>query len=363
MAQAPSQTLTPAQLQAQAEAQQMLQALRLNQSATQALLNARGGACLSNGTNISYDVLNGDFDLDSSIVHELLGSHGGPAFRPMPSPPPTPASGPSALQTYLYPPPPTAPAGTAARFWEELPGVAYGAGNIAGNVTASAAGALQGLGERTGRQAMAQGVAAILNRQVQRVRLSPNLELYNAAQGRQAPRVRLRVRGLPMTRVQSMVPSSGGVVTQWRVNGAGTAASLRVQGMSAQQVRNTAVMAAENRLPWALRATTGRIGGGVLAFVPSALIDAGGAIQTDVSGQLSFNGHKFLVSSAKSQSGNAVGFGVSAVVIAVAAGGTAAVVSAPVILVALGLGLTAQLVWNGFGMDKVAADAAAAALK
>jgi hypothetical protein len=363
MAQAPSQTLTPAQLQAQAEAQQMLQALRSNRSATQALLNARSGMCLRNGMNISYDELNGDFDLDSSVVHQLFGSHGGPAFRPMP--PPAPASGPSALHNYLYPPPPTAPAGTAARFAEELPGVAYGAGNIAGNVTAAAAGALQGLGERTGRQAMAQGVAAILSRQAQRVRLSPHLELYNAAQGRQAPRVRLRVRGLAMTRMQSMVPGAGGAVTQWRVNGAGTSASLRVQGMSAQQIRNTAVMAAEHRLPAGLRFASGPWGGGFLAFAPTAGLDLWKNIHTDTAGVTRLDGRQFLIDSAESQSANAVGFATS-MAITVGAGlafGAAAAVSAPIIFVALAGGLLMQLAWNTTGMAVRTKDAAARALE
>lgn len=145
-----------------------------------------------------------------------------------------------------------------------------------------------------------------------------------------------------------MVPTPGGPVTQWRVNGAGSAGSVKVQGMTAQQMRNVSIMAGHNRLPAALRWTQGLKGGGVLAFAPSALVDLRNAMGTDASGRTVFDGHKFLVDSAKSQSGNAVGFA-TGYIITLAIGGAAAV-SAPVIVGALAAGIVVQVLWNTSGM-------------
>jgi hypothetical protein len=358
---------TEAQRQAQIQAQQFARAVREHRSSLQSLANMRGGMCTADGWIVTHDTIDGDFELDDSLISRIYGPLGATPGPVMSATPPRPVAGqpagegPSALSRYLNPPNSTSPAGSAQRFAEEIPGVVYGPGNILGNSSAALAGALQGLGERTGRQALAEGIAAIQSRAAKVVKLGPNVELYNAAKPNQAPRVRLRVRQMPMTYVRSTVPTVGGPVTQWRMNGPGTAATLKAQGMTSQQMRNVAIMASEQKLPAPLRWSSGRIGGGVLAFGPSLAIDTYNSIETDLStGQRSFNRDAFLVASAKSQSGNLVGLvgGLAAVALM-----PAAIAGAPLILIGLGAGIVAQLVWNAAGGGDAAEQMAKQALR
>ncbi len=111
-----------------------------------------------------------------------------------------------------------------------------------------------------------------------------------------------------------------------------------------------------------LRSASGRFGGGVMAFGPSAVLDLyNSASWTD--GGLSVNWRGVAVRSAKSQSGNLIGFGVG---MASASGavalGVVAAVGWPVVLVGLGAGLVAQVAWGYFGADEAAACRAEKAL-
>jgi hypothetical protein len=110
----------------------------------------------------------------------------------------------------------------------------------------------------------------------------------------------------------------------------------------------------------ALRWASGLKGGGVLTFAPALLLDSYGAIETDLSGSRHFNGKKFLVSQARSQSGNAVGF-VGGMGAAVLAGFFVA--GAPVVLAALAGGIFCQVIWNWTGAADAAAGATERALR
>ncbi|WP_422189846.1 hypothetical protein [Aquabacterium sp.] len=102
-----------------------------------------------------------------------------------------------------------------------------------------------------------------------------------------------------------------------------------------------------NRL---LRAASGKVGGGVLAFGPSAVLDFGASARwADNSVEVDWKG--FAVRSAKSQSGNLVGFVAGAVAV-----GVVSTVGWPVIVIGLGLaaGLVAQIAWGATGMDEMA---------
>ena len=188
--------------------------------------------------------------------------------------------------------------------------------------------------------------------------IAPIIELYNSAQGRQAPRVRLRVRGLPI-KVTQAIPAMGGPVTQWRVNGPGTSASLKAGSMTAQRVRNAAVLAGERQLPQVLRWATSKSGGGILTFAPSLLPDAHAAIEGDLLAGGRFNTHQFLVAQARSQSGNAVGFVGGLFVVAWVGGATA---GAPLVLLGLGVGIAPQVASNASGMADQAGKLAQAAM-
>jgi hypothetical protein len=356
---------TAAQQAADAQARQAWQSYRSHRSALQALADVRPNMCMAQGWVVTPQTFHGDYDLDDPVLQRLLqgGTHGragGPVLRAAPRPPmrlvPPPA-GPSAFSSYLFAPPPSAPAGSAQRLMQELPGAVYGPGNVLANSSAALAGAVQGLGEVGSASLLLDGIQQVQSGRASSVRLSPSMDLYNAAKRGQRPRVRLRVRGAPVTVVQQAIPATGGAQTQWRVNGSQTTASLRTQGMSSQQLRNTAIFAAEQRLPASLRWASSLRGGGVLTFAPSAALDLYNATEVDLqTRQVNFKGQQFLVDSARSQSGNMVGFvggiGTVALVGAVTAG---AVAGAPLLLIGLAAGITLQVAWNWVG----GADAAA----
>jgi len=196
--------------------------------------------------------------------------------------------------------------------------------------------------------------------------LAPGMELYNAAPGPHRPRVRLRVRGAPLQVVRQAGSALGVAASQWRVNGPASAASTRMRGLSAQQMRHIALGAGEARVPGALRWATGLKGGGVLTFAPALLLDSYAAIEMDLqTGTRHFNGRKFLVSEARSQSGNALGFvggmlvGAGAVLLA----GPAVLAGSTVVLVGLAGGVFCQVIWNWMGAADATADAAERALR
>lgn len=351
-----------AQQAAEAHAREVAQLYAGHRSLLQSLSNSRPGMCMANGLDVSTQTLDGDFELDDPVIERLLREgRSGPVLRAVPPASANGApqgSGSSMLRDYLSPPPPSAPVGSRERLGQELPGAVYGPGNVLANSSAALAGALQGVNEADVARRLREGIAAIRAGRVQRVTLSPHMELYNSAQGRQAPRVRLRIRGLPLQVISRAIPGTGGPVTQWRLNGPGTAATLKGGTMTAQQMRNAAVMAGEQRLPTMLRWTQGRLGTGVLAFAPSAALDLYNATEVDLAGRdINFNGRQFLVDSARSQSGNALGVLGGAGAVAVVGFATAgAVAGAPLVIIGLVAGVAVQVVWNTFGGADASAD-------
>jgi hypothetical protein len=362
--------LGSAQTSARAQAHLLTQELANHRRSVGAMVNARPGMCMADGWNVSFDELNGDFDLDAPLLERLLAQGGpaGPSMRAMPEPPRAPAvlNPSSALKEYVFAPPSTAPVGSLQRLADETASAAYGSGNALANASASMAGALQGYGERDAAKRLAQGIADILTGRAVKVSLGPGVDLYNSAQGKQPTRVRLRVRGLPIKVVTATIPAFGGPVTQWRVNGPGTAANLGARSMTAQQMRNTAILAGQQRLPGALRFATSKMGGGLLTFAPSMVIDAWQSVEGDLfSPGSSFNTNKFLVAQARSQSGNALGFGAGLLVTGAALfiAGPAVAVSGTVVLVAFGFGLLTQVIWNSAGGADWAENQASSAMR
>lgn len=328
-----------------------------HRSQWQSLLAARPGMCMADGLAVQQQTIDGDFDLDDPVVQQVLqGGRPGPVMRAAPVPAPRPAltpTGPSALERYVSSPLPAGAPYSAQRLREEVPGAVSGPGNVLANSTAALSGALRGAAERDLATRLREGIQAILGGTTTRVRLSPTMELYSTAAARRRPVVRLRVRGLPIAVVRQSIPALGGVQNQWRPNPSQNASTLPTRSMTAQQMRNAAVLAADHGQPSWLRWTQGRVGGGVLAFAPSAALDLYNATEVDLrSREFSFNGRQFMVDSARSQSGNAVGFAGGLVAVAVFGG---AVAGAPLVVIGLAAGVFVQVVWNWSG----AADGAA----
>jgi len=112
-----------------------------------------------------------------------------------------------------------------------------------------------------------------------------------------------------------------------------------------------------------LRAAGTRLGGGLLAFDPSAAIDFH-ASASYRNGGLDFDRKKFLIRSAQSQSGNVVGVVSGAAVSAGVVGlGLVSAIGWPVILIGLGAGIVAQTVWGATSMDDAAGNMAREALR
>jgi hypothetical protein len=350
------QTGSAAQCEARAQACLVRDLMLQHRREALGLCTLHPGHGPATGWLTETDTLEGDFELDPALLGRILQDHGAPlrAIPPVPAGPPQ-DSDPSAAQRYLFPPPPSGPPGSAQRLREEGASASFGPGNALANATAVAAGTWHGLAERNIVQRLPQAITDILARKVRQVKLADGVELYDAAQGRQAPRVRLRVRGLPLRVLRQAIPTVGGPATQWRMNGPATSGSLKAQGMTAQRMRNIAVLAGERRLPGALRAASGKVGGGILTFAPSAALDAYDAIETvPGTGDRHFNTHRFLVNQTRNQSANAVGFGAGLVAVALA---PAAVAGAPLVLLGLGAGIVAQVVWTWSGAGDTLAGA------
>lgn len=363
----PEPAPTAAQQAAAAQARLLARELALHRQSMQALAATRPGICLADGWEVSATALDGDFLLDPPLVEHVLGgplsaAPAGPFWRAAPAPSSgggeaSPEAG--SIGSYLFPDDPPAPPRTAGRLGQELAQGVYGPANVLANSGAAVAGAVQGLGERAGARALRDGMLDIVQRRAAQVVVGPDMVLYNAAGPGFRPRVRLRVRSLPLHVLQQRVPATGGPVTQWRMNGPQTAASLKASSMTAQQLRNTAILAGERRLPGWLRLASGKVGGGVLTFAPSLALDAWASIETDLrTGRRSFDVETYLRASARSQSGNVVGFGAAVIV-----GASVGAASAPVVFAALAFGIAAQVLWNWAGGADMAEAAAARALR
>ncbi|UXH80165.1 hypothetical protein [Roseateles amylovorans] len=197
------------------------------------------------------------------------------------------------------------------------------------------------------------------------IRINQFMDLYNANAGKGAPRLRLRIRNLPVT-VASAIPAA-----DWRTNGKGNTHSTRWAKPTAGQITGAGVVGAERR--WAQRMgwASGKMGTGVITFAPTAALDAWSSIEFDLdtSGQRrirSFDTKKFLVTSARNQSGNALGLAASIAAVpaavAIGAGLGITIVGAPLVLVALATGFAVQVVWNSYGGADFAENQARAAL-
>lgn len=308
----------------------------------QSLLGYHPGVCMADGMLVQQQWLNKDFELDESVLRSILRT-----------PPGTPVmrAAPAAAPLRQAP----APASTGAgSLLQEFGDAAFGGRNVLANSSAALSGALLGVAERDFASRMREGLQAINSGQARTFRLSPTMELYNTyspSAGR-APSVRLRVRQLPITVLEQRIPALGGAQNQWRPNAGVNVNTLRTRQMTPQQMRNVAVLAAEHSQPGWLRWAQSTRGAGVLAVAPSLAVDLYNATEVDLrSREFNFNGQQFLVDSARSQSGNAVGVagGVVAVALVTAAVGAGAIAGAPLVLIGLAGGIVAQALWSYTG--------------
>jgi hypothetical protein len=314
-----------------------------------------GGMCRADGWDISNHQLDGDFDLDDVLAKDIVGSAllaGGSSVRSAPfgsSTSPTPAASQTQdawLAQYLYGDP-AGSTGSVDRLLTEGKNAAAGPGNILGNTNAlkeavnaalqtKSAGALQ-----TAAEKIASGTASS-------IKINQHMTLYNANKsGKGRPRPRLRITGLPLQVITPALGEGARMAAQYG------SASARVLGTSALEAQRLGKFAAGQHWSSAGSFFNGKVGTGVLTFAPSAALDIYTSFEQDLRGDSRFNWHKFGVASAKSQSGNLLGLGATA--IAAVFLGTA---TAPMILFGLGAGLMVQIIWGATGgSDWAAAEA------
>ncbi|MDD5367122.1 MAG: hypothetical protein PHR30_17435 [Gallionellaceae bacterium] len=243
--------------------------------------------------------------------------------------------------------------------WQSFQDSLVGGGNLPGNLHGNVEAALRAAWRR---QAL-QGFKNLRGGSQQAIALGSNVFMTARRIGargdiRPGAQIRVVVKNLPVSVVHQLPvpfgPSHGGRVGQLRAH------PLDMKKMAAAA---DAIADARIKSTRFLRGASTRLGGGMLAFGPSAAIDfhASASFQN---GRLSFDRKEFLIRSAKSQSGNVVGVASGAAVAAGAVGlGLVSAVGWPIILIGLGAGIVAQTVWGSTGMDAAAEDMARKALK
>ncbi len=291
------------------------------------------------GWDAGMETLDGEFDLDDPLALQLI--------RQLQVQQPQQLAQHSWLGEYLL------GQWGGAGLGSELTGAALGPGNILGNSTTLAqAGDVfaQEIRNKARLQAGARQVAAGT---AQSVRISPHMELYNANKGKGRPRVRLRVKGLPLLTLTPIRPAA-----DWRPGARGSAHSTAWRNTSPQDLRRAGTVAATDSMSRRFGWATGKVGTGILTFAPTLALDTYNNIQFEVDAQgqrhiAGFKGRNFVADSAKNQLGNAAGLAAGigiarGVGFAAAQGiGVALALSGwPVILLGLGVGILVQAVWS-----------------
>lgn len=295
--------------------------------------NSRDQLCRADGWHIGTEVLNGDFDLDPVLATQLISSMVVSSEQSAP----VDDGSTSWMTEYLYGSPSGKP-GTAERFTSEARTATIGPGGVLGNINTAVSAAHAAHGSRVERSIQA-GTQKILSGHSKSVRINAYVTLYNAnTSGKGRPRPKIRITNMPIETVQPALGQNG------RINARTQVATAAVKNANLREL-------APKVSPLARVYIRGGVGAGVLTFGPSAVLDLADAIRRDTNGKLKFDARRFAVSSARSQSGNLVGFVVSGMITGgVALASTAAVAaSAPVIVFALVAGLAVQIVWGASG--------------
>jgi hypothetical protein len=318
-------------------------------------LSAGGStACAAPNLDAFLSTLNGDFALDGPLLKGLVGQMA------------TTQPDQAALLMAATLPRASLPrtAAEADRSFNRLMtstgSAVYGGGNIGGNIAGVAEAALRAAWRR---QALSGFRGLLSGAATGTIHLGPHISIEprNIGRGgalRKGARLMVRIRNLPMTVVHSL-PAP--IVSK----AAGQSGAIRVGATDLRRMSQAADAVADARVQSIrlLRSASGRLGGSVLAFGPSAALDFYDSASWN-DGALSVNWRGLAVRSARSQSGNLVGFGAG---MAAASGavalGVVAAVGWPVVLVGLGAGVVAQIAWGYFGADEAVARRAEKALR
>jgi hypothetical protein len=350
-------TLSPAQQEAQRQAQHALRAVENYQKMLP--VNYRhhggGGMCRADGWDVAIHQLDGDYDLDDVLTQQIVASALGSTVSGI-----TPLTGAASaantptdtdwLKAYLYGDP-AGTVGSVDRLLSEGKNAIGGPGNILDNANEVKKAINAAVDKRTS-DALQAAVRAMKPGASSSVKINQYMTLYNGNKtGKGRPRPRLRISGLPMQVITPALGEGARMAAQYG------SASARALGTSALEAQRLGKFAAGQHWSKVASSMNGHWGGGVLAFVPSAAIDAYKNVSRDMQGSMGFDGKQFLIDSAKSQSGNAAGF-ITGLAVGVFLGTTA-----PLIIFGLVAGIGVQVAWGSLGYGDVAAAKAEKALK
>ncbi|WP_439893258.1 hypothetical protein ACS7SF_25560 (plasmid) [Ralstonia sp. 25C] len=288
----------------------------------------------ADGWHIGTELLNGDFDLDPVLAAQLIGSMVAASEQT----PATANGGTSWMLDYLYGSPSGKP-GTAERYMSEARNAAFGPGGLLANLNTGMSAAHASHGVRLEKSIQA-GAQKILSGQSNSVRISPYATLYNAnTSGKGRPRPKIRITNMPIETVQPALLGQNG-----RINARTQVATATVKNANLREL-------APKVSPLSRMYIRGGGGNAVLTFAPSLVLDTVDSIHRDTNGKLKFDTRRFAIASARSQSGNLVGFITSGAITTGVGivGGAALAASAPIILVALIAGVAVQMVWGASG--------------
>jgi hypothetical protein len=325
-----------------------------------------GGVCRADGWDVSYEQLNGEFDLDEALARKLIAGiagSSGQSLRNVPSPAQSGTdkvvSSVSWFETYLLGDEATPAARTSERLDSELKGAVFGPGNILANVSglneAAMTHANVALEKRT-TNAVQTAARSIESGAAKSVKINQYMTLYNANKsGKGRPRPRIRIAGMPMQVVKPVLGA------EFRSMAYGVNSPLRVS--DALKAEKMGKLIAEPH--WTAKSLLfSKKTGGILTFAPSAAIDIYNSIELDMSGDRRLNWKKLGIASAKSQSGNLIGafgaWGGAALAVGMGVGVAA---SAPVLIVGLFAGIAAQVIWGAIGGADLAEESAKHALE
>ncbi|MBR8131301.1 hypothetical protein [Burkholderia ambifaria] len=275
-----------------------------------------------NGWLIDDDAFNGDFDIDPHLADELLDA--------------LVTSGQCSASDWTHDFADrghSGDPGTLARLYEEGRNNLVGPGSILGNLNT-------GLGAAHAAHALSlqrnidAGAQTVIRRASPSVTINHYVTLYDGnTTGRGKPRPKLRIRNLP---IQTVQPALG---PHAKHNPRTRTTTAALKGADLKKL-TPGISPLRHLYAGSL------IGSGVLTFAPSLALDIAASISRDTQGAVRFDSRAFVLASARSQSGNAVGFGVStAMSIALSMGGVRAL---PVILIAFGTGFVIQVLWNAY---------------
>lgn len=267
----------------------------------------------ADGWDISYQTIEGDFDLDEILAREIASRVAANILDG------------GWLKDYL-----NDKSGENAGFDEYLKDASVGPGNISYTTNSARAAGEAAIAS----QKIAAAEKTIKSGIARSVKINNHMTLYDANSGKGQPRFRIKISGLPAKVVTPLVDLQMLKANRHVIRSLQGGLSVR-----ANAVRNPSGLAG---MTSKMRYLNLKGVGGALTFAPTAAVDL---YRNFNEGQL--DGRQFMIDQAKHQSGNAMGLagGVLAGAVVVVLG----FAGAPVIATVLIGGILTQALWNYSG--------------